>query len=141
MIRRPPRSTRIDTLFPYTTLFRSRAEVLAHLRHLRLGADRSEVDLLDEPVGNPAVASDPQHQVHRALAAHALGLRRVLRWIQAVARQVVGRTVAPLAEVGAADREFDTVLSHGPGDTAHAPGAAHCHGPAVVHRRLELRSE
>src|SRR3546814_6700806 len=24
MIRRPPRSTRIDTLFPYTTLFRSR---------------------------------------------------------------------------------------------------------------------
>src|SRR3546814_7280765 len=27
MIRRPPRSTRTDTLFPYTTLFRSRKEV------------------------------------------------------------------------------------------------------------------
>src|SRR3546814_11397537 len=27
MIRRPPRSTRTDTLFPYTTLFRSRAEL------------------------------------------------------------------------------------------------------------------
>src|SRR3546814_17739025 len=27
MIRRPPRSTRTDTLFPYTTLFRSRYEV------------------------------------------------------------------------------------------------------------------
>src|SRR3546814_7630062 len=26
MIRRPPRSTRTDTLFPYTTLFRSEAE-------------------------------------------------------------------------------------------------------------------
>src|SRR3546814_15456458 len=26
MIRRPPRSTRTDTLFPYTTLFRSRGE-------------------------------------------------------------------------------------------------------------------
>src|SRR3546814_3854073 len=26
MIRRPPRSTRTDTLFPYTTLFRSKAE-------------------------------------------------------------------------------------------------------------------
>src|SRR3546814_5772106 len=25
MIRRPPRSTRTDTLFPYTTLFRSRS--------------------------------------------------------------------------------------------------------------------
>src|SRR3546814_13645535 len=28
MIRRPPRSTRTDTLFPYTTLFRSLAERL-----------------------------------------------------------------------------------------------------------------
>src|SRR3546814_1129446 len=28
MIRRPPRSTRTDTLFPYTTLFRSRRPVL-----------------------------------------------------------------------------------------------------------------
>src|SRR3546814_4635333 len=27
MIRRPPRSTRTDTLFPYTTLFRSRADL------------------------------------------------------------------------------------------------------------------
>src|SRR3546814_16511165 len=27
MIRRPPRSTRTDTLFPYTTLFRSRSRV------------------------------------------------------------------------------------------------------------------
>src|SRR3546814_20793319 len=26
MIRQPPRSTRTDTLFPYTTLFRSRAD-------------------------------------------------------------------------------------------------------------------
>src|SRR3546814_2752480 len=26
MIRRPPRSTRTDTLFPYTTLFRSRVQ-------------------------------------------------------------------------------------------------------------------
>src|SRR3546814_1433603 len=32
MIRRPPRSTRTDTLFPYTTLFRSAdAEVALHV--------------------------------------------------------------------------------------------------------------
>src|SRR3546814_14730160 len=30
MIRRPPRSTRTDTLFPYTTLFRSPLRFLAH---------------------------------------------------------------------------------------------------------------
>src|SRR3546814_2858288 len=29
MIRRPPRSTRTDTLFPYTTLFRSAIECIA----------------------------------------------------------------------------------------------------------------
>src|SRR3546814_5791020 len=39
MIRRPPRSTRTDTLFPYTTLFRShrqaRPAVRRHARHHR----------------------------------------------------------------------------------------------------------
>src|SRR3546814_1046420 len=30
MIRRPPRSTRTDTLFPYTTLFRSEAGIRLH---------------------------------------------------------------------------------------------------------------
>src|SRR3546814_6813655 len=34
MIRRPPRSTRTDTLFPYPTLFRSRAPFNAHMRLL-----------------------------------------------------------------------------------------------------------
>src|SRR3546814_19110950 len=33
MIRRPPRSTRTDTLFPYTTLFRSDGGARDRLRH------------------------------------------------------------------------------------------------------------
>src|SRR3546814_15505007 len=32
MIRRPPRSTRTDTLFPYTTLFRSDASRITDMR-------------------------------------------------------------------------------------------------------------
>src|SRR3546814_14336414 len=36
MIRRPPRSTRTDTLFPYTTLFRSTAA------NLRLALDQND---------------------------------------------------------------------------------------------------
>src|SRR3546814_15241912 len=32
MIRRPPRSTRTDTLFPYTTLFRSTTDPVARRR-------------------------------------------------------------------------------------------------------------
>src|SRR3546814_11985326 len=34
MIRRPPRSTRTDTLFPYTTLFRSQAYPVRRRRRL-----------------------------------------------------------------------------------------------------------
>src|SRR3546814_21100878 len=45
MIRRPPRSTRTDTLFPYTTLFRS----------LRPGPER--------PSGPGAVADGRRHRV------------------------------------------------------------------------------
>src|SRR3546814_9557874 len=40
MIRRPPRSTLTDTLFPYTTLFRSHA--LVDDRHRRLGEQFEE---------------------------------------------------------------------------------------------------
>src|SRR3546814_1626864 len=42
MIRRPPRSTRTDTLFPYTTLFRSPDNAAAHgglIRALLLAGD------------------------------------------------------------------------------------------------------
>src|SRR3546814_12357709 len=35
MIRRPPESTRTDTLFPYTTLFRS-CDIILQLRALRI---------------------------------------------------------------------------------------------------------
>src|SRR3546814_2163047 len=54
IIRRPPRSTRTDTLFPYTTLFRSLAVgqgvVLAHLQSAgaRLSDTRRITDGLDK---------------------------------------------------------------------------------------------
>src|SRR3546814_4124957 len=37
MIRRPPRSTRTDTLFPYTTLFRSQGFLLIALASVFIG--------------------------------------------------------------------------------------------------------
>src|SRR3546814_1342513 len=48
MIRRPPRSTRTDTLFPYTTLFRSEQDLFLEdgsflkLRTVSLGYDLTE---------------------------------------------------------------------------------------------------
>src|SRR3546814_20708378 len=44
MIRRPPRSTRTDTLFPYTTLFRSPRENHAERIERRPGLDRAAAD-------------------------------------------------------------------------------------------------
>src|SRR3546814_18656860 len=41
MIRRPPRSTRTDTLFPYTTLFRSVRDVITGI------AERGVLDQVD----------------------------------------------------------------------------------------------
>src|SRR3546814_14953357 len=49
MIRRPPRSTRTDTLVPYTTLFRSE-------RHVH--ADHADVDAIAEVAGSVAVAGE-----------------------------------------------------------------------------------
>src|SRR3546814_5778852 len=43
MIRRPPRSTRTDTLFPYTTLFRSLVSDQASSCRLSAAAARDDV--------------------------------------------------------------------------------------------------
>src|SRR3546814_7006955 len=57
MIRRPPRSTRTDTLFPYTTLFRSHVEAADEVvRHADI-AEQGE-DMLRDPVVEHALAID-----------------------------------------------------------------------------------
>src|SRR3546814_1756453 len=49
MIRRPPRSTRTDTLFPYPTLFRSRSERSRYsLRNIMIRPSACEISLLPE---------------------------------------------------------------------------------------------
>src|SRR3546814_16184744 len=61
MIRRPPRATRTDTLFPYTTLFRS------HDAAERLGADGDAA--LRTGVGHRLAAGEAVGRVHRDGAA------------------------------------------------------------------------
>src|SRR3546814_12397656 len=51
MIRRPPRSTRTDTLFPYTTLFRSALADGRRCPSQRLSALNGAVHLRGIPVG------------------------------------------------------------------------------------------
>src|SRR3546814_3341390 len=50
MIRRPPRSTRTDTLFPYTTLFRSRSGHTPAVDVVSLADDGAVEVLLSSPL-------------------------------------------------------------------------------------------
>src|SRR3546814_8192692 len=59
MIRRPPRSTRTDTLFPYTTLFRSRR------RRDHDAAHR----LARRPIRTQAADADLDHRLHDRVGA------------------------------------------------------------------------
>src|SRR3546814_17435808 len=83
MIRRPPRSTRTDTLFPYTTLFRS----LPRLRHLQ---HDDEADMLMDEVEGIA---DPAHPDERTKAEETQppGDERHERRQQQDAGQQIGR--------------------------------------------------
>src|SRR3546814_13997170 len=67
MIRRPPRSTRTDTLFPYTTLFRSCFHLDAHAR-----TDNSQVPWKDiEHHGGRARIGD---NIERRIVGHVTGI-------------------------------------------------------------------
>src|SRR3546814_12685832 len=83
MIRRPPRSTRTDTLFPYTTLFRSE----------RSGRG----DIVEEIAGHTAAGREIGGGAGRAIAAEAGGEDA------AVGREAFGDAVV----VGIFDPEFE----------------------------------
>src|SRR3546814_2822581 len=83
MKRRPPRSTRTDTLFPYTTLFRSTFSCdIAHAVS-RSGRDRAAGRRRRRPEwgGNPA---DPGRRRRRRSEEHTSELQSLMRISYAV---------------------------------------------------------
>src|SRR3546814_17136716 len=88
-IRRPPRSTRTDTLFPYTTLFRSvlaqdPAGVRAYRRDPAVIASLGRL-IGTEPLRQVAPASARQHPPERA--SHSIDRRSVV-WGKSVSVRV-----------------------------------------------------
>src|SRR3546814_10451811 len=74
MIRRPPRSTRTDTLFPYTTLFRS--DEIHQSDHRRFRCQIAQV--LDIFLVAGAVIADAFHDgAHRRAAAAIVTLDQI----------------------------------------------------------------
>src|SRR3546814_6218248 len=90
MIRRPPRSTRTDTLFPYTTLFRS---MRGHSRRKtddvrRSNARISSVRMSGRELGDAGQRQDHPSQcdrtVHRRSEEHTSELQSLMRISYAV---------------------------------------------------------
>src|SRR3546814_3022013 len=66
MIRRPPRSTRTDTLFPYTTLFRSVRQYGFRARSDRAEVaqvGRQEIERIVHPSGQRVAQDRPVEQI------------------------------------------------------------------------------
>src|SRR3546814_12334005 len=117
MIRRPPRSTRTDTLFPYTTLCRS----LHAAAELCVGARRHDhADrLLDQPPG-VARAGQPRRAALRLLRLHdpGPGARRQRPLLPAA------RGAAAAARPRAAARRRGSALPTIPSPAPCPPGLA-----------------
>src|SRR3546814_2949269 len=67
MIRRPPRSTRTDTLFPYTTLFRSPFRVLYSVDLMSSGAGLADIVFVS--IGSSEGARDVCRTLNRQAGA------------------------------------------------------------------------
>src|SRR3546814_7206602 len=70
MIRRPPRSTRTDTLFPYTTLFRSICSRCART------ASASRSTNLSRPFAQPEITTEKSAHASSNIIRKAVNIRR-----------------------------------------------------------------
>src|SRR3546814_13263702 len=78
MIRRPPRSTRTDTLFPYTTLFRSNPDARQR-SGARIGDDRRQPGTVDaeRPSARNRARQSRLHGIDRLLSQRNHAFRRL----------------------------------------------------------------
>src|SRR3546814_20461472 len=79
MIRRPPRSTRTDTLFPYTTLFRSWDESIPGFEFIlgfySFGLEENGDYSRGEEMGRRALAMRPDHPYAIHAVAHVMEMQ------------------------------------------------------------------
>src|SRR3546814_18027190 len=115
MIRRPPRSTRTDTLFPYTTLFPARRRVSGAITAIHF----TDGQIVRK--GQPLFTIDPRP--YRAALADARASAASARTDLALARPELDRA-SHLAVIEAVSRRaIDRLRATVPGSTAAPPGA------------------
>src|SRR3546814_7098842 len=126
MIRRPPRSTRTDTLFPYTTLFRSEGAQIRLDVAIMIGRDRIELRLGDRSGGAEQIDRDAARRILAAERIEVVG--RVDRLLQTLADDVPAR-IGELVEVLKIGRDVPT----------HSADIALQAGEAAIQDRMSTR--
>src|SRR3546814_5920027 len=99
MIRRPPRSTRTDTLFPYTTLFRSNAALMADQAWLLFGVEAAMSGVIAMVVAVRGIVSRGHPVLRKAACVSSSGSSGVVvghaspSWMRAVLEPASGQRV------------------------------------------------
>src|SRR3546814_17417501 len=88
MIRRPPRSTRTDTLFPYTTLFRSRLVQREPPQQVAEQQQRTEHG--GDPPGSLALLLDPQPELGQPQCRRPSQDKEIAAGVALVAERQIG---------------------------------------------------
>src|SRR3546814_9310389 len=127
MIRRPPRSTRTDTLFPCTTLFRSHVNGVVG-RELRIALQPVDLVLLEQELDAAGQALDrvlalavhgvevelglhlDPHLLHRPAGRGFIVFRRVQHRLRRDAADVEAGAAQRLAPLGARSEEHTSEL-------------------------------
>src|SRR3546814_3270743 len=100
MIRRPPRSTRTDTLFPYTTLFRSRLYALG-VRWMLLAYNRNNMlggGCQDEDIGLTAQGRRVLDERSEEHTSELQSLMRISYAVFCLKKKKQTRTIQPNKE-------------------------------------------
>src|SRR3546814_16661263 len=130
MRRRPPRSTRTDTLFPYTTLFRSVRGALPAAPDVAVEPAAAVVDVERQALPHGGVLRDPRAVIGLVVAEDA-------------GRPAVGRVPGDHPDAALAEDLGDDALRHIQ-HLIHAPNVVaaprahpidrHCGPPPRLHR-------
>src|SRR3546814_15052786 len=109
---RPPRSTRTDTLFPYTTLFRSQYDERRNILHLSMSATDKHSTALHEvqhaiqKIEDMGRGGDPDSALRRMSADHLQDtLRNVIEW-DTKRLDVEGQRLDTLKEFAATQEDY-----------------------------------
>src|SRR3546814_365112 len=132
MIRRPPRSTRTDTLFPYTTLFRSQRG----RRPEPPGLLVADVERLAAGVADRVVVPGREPELMRILRPRVAGVR----FAGHAAEPGIGQHVRPRRRRRLPRRQVDHVLVAVRGERAEAVAFAQRRGGWTERPRIGARA-